>query len=234
MLLGQRVVAEVEKAGLPARVGIAGSKLAARVAASLPESPKVVGNGKEAEFLAPLPLDRLAPEMEIGATLAQWGIRSIGELARLPEGEVASRLGEIGRELHATARGFDPRPIEPRVPPLSISEGMELEWPLVTLEPFLFVGHAALDRLVARLDSQALACTRLEVTLKLEGKAESSGSVLFAFDLTFAGMFRIQNVPKEHLHALVERNRDQEAVHQRVVLGVLVAAPVDAREAFFR
>jgi protein ImuB len=167
-LLAQRVVAEVEKAGLPARVGIAGSKLAARVAASLPDSPKVVGEDKEAEFLAPLPLDRLAPEMEIGATLAQWGLRSIGELARLPEGEVASRLGEIGRELHATARGFDPRPIEPRIPPLSITEGMELEWPLVTLEPFLFVGHAALDRLVARLDSQALACTRLEVTLKLD------------------------------------------------------------------
>jgi preprotein translocase subunit SecB len=45
--------------------------------------------------------------------------------------------------------------------------------------------------------------TDFEVTLKLEGKAESSGSVLFVFDLTFAGMFRIQNVPKEHLHALV-------------------------------
>jgi len=45
--------------------------------------------------------------------------------------------------------------------------------------------------------------TDFEVTLKLEGKAESSGTILFAFDLTFAGMFRIQNVPKEHLHALV-------------------------------
>jgi len=45
--------------------------------------------------------------------------------------------------------------------------------------------------------------TDFEVMLKLEGKAESAGSVLFVFDLTFAGMFRIQNVPKEHLHALV-------------------------------
>ena len=167
-LFAQRIVADVERMGLPARVGIAGSKLAARVAATLPESPKIVAEGEEAEFLSPLPLDRLAPEMEIAATLSQWGIRSIGELARLPEGEVASRLGELGRELHATARGYDPRPLEPRVPPLSISEGMELEWPLVTLEPFLFVGHAALDRLVSRLESQALACTRLEVTLKLD------------------------------------------------------------------
>src|SRR3954469_10018223 len=47
------------------------------------------------------------------------------------------------------------------------------------------------------------APTDYEVTLKLEGKAESAGLMLFAFDLTFAGMFRIQNVPAEHLHALV-------------------------------
>ncbi len=167
-LLGQRLIAAVEASGLPARVGIAGSKLAARVAASLPDSPKVVPEGDEARFLAPLPLDRLAPAIEIGSRLAQWGIGSIGELARLPEGEVASRLGELGRELHATARGFDPRPLEPRVPALVLSEGMDLEWPLVTLEPFLFVGHAALERLVARLESQALACTKLEVTLKLD------------------------------------------------------------------
>ena len=167
-LLGQRLIAAVEGSGLPARVGIAGSKLAARVAASLPDSPKVVPEGDEAKFLAPLPLDRLAPAIEIGSRLAQWGIGSIGELAKLPEGEVASRLGELGRELHATARGFDPRPLEPRVPALALSEGMDLEWPLVTLEPFLFVGHAALERLVARLESQALACTRLEVTLKLD------------------------------------------------------------------
>jgi preprotein translocase subunit SecB len=48
-----------------------------------------------------------------------------------------------------------------------------------------------------------MAPTDFEVTLKLEGKAEHSGSVLFAFDLTFGGLFRIQNVPQEHLHPLV-------------------------------
>ena len=48
-----------------------------------------------------------------------------------------------------------------------------------------------------------LAESDYEVTLKLEGKAELSGSVLFAFDLTFAGVFRIQNVPQETLQPLV-------------------------------
>jgi len=144
--LGRAVIAAVEKAGLPARFGIAASKLAARVAAGLPDSPTVVPEGEEARFLAPLPLARLAPEMELADTLERWGIRSIGELARLPEGEVAGRLGELGRELHATARGVDPRP----------------------LEPFLFVGNAALERLVRRLEAQGLACRRLEVGLKLD------------------------------------------------------------------
>jgi preprotein translocase subunit SecB len=48
-----------------------------------------------------------------------------------------------------------------------------------------------------------LAETDYEVTLKLEGKAESKGSTLFAFDLTFAGVFRIQNVPQESMHPLI-------------------------------
>src|SRR5262245_15728841 len=50
---------------------------------------------------------------------------------------------------------------------------------------------------------QQLAETDYEVSLALEGKAESSGSVLFAFDLTFAGVFRLQNVPAETLQPLV-------------------------------
>ena len=147
---------------------MAASKLSARVAAGLPDSPTVVPEGEEPRFLAPLPLARLAPALEIASTLDRWGLHTIGDFAKLPEGEVASRLGEAGRALHATARGIDPRPLEPRVPPPSFTEGMELEWPLASLEPFLFLAHAALERLVRRLEAQALACTRLEASLTLD------------------------------------------------------------------
>ena len=117
LALSRQILSTVEKAALPARLGLASSKLAARVAASLPDSPHVVPAGEEAAFLAPLSLERLAPEIGIAATLDRWGIRSIGELAKLPEGEVGSRLGELGRALHATARGVDPCPLAPHVPP---------------------------------------------------------------------------------------------------------------------
>src|SRR5262245_49019188 len=147
--LGRDMIRAAEKAGLPARAGIAASKLSARVAAGLPESPTVVPEGEEAHFLAPLPLEKLAPQLEIAATLDRWGLSTIGELAKLPEGEVASRLGEIGRALHMAARGIDSSPLEPWVPPASFTEGMDLEWPLASLEPVLFLAHAALERLSA-------------------------------------------------------------------------------------
>jgi len=45
--------------------------------------------------------------------------------------------------------------------------------------------------------------TDFEVELKLEGKAEANNSVLFSFELVFAGVFRITNVPADTLQALV-------------------------------
>jgi len=166
--LGHALYSAAEAAGLPVRVGIAGSKLAARVAATLPDSPTVVPPGEEANFLSPLPLDQLAPAVRATTTLERWGIRTIGDLARLPAAQVTSRLGEIGRTLHATARGLDPRPLMPRQPPPTFREGMTLEWPLVALEPFLFVARAALERLCARMAARGLSCRRLEISLSLE------------------------------------------------------------------
>jgi protein ImuB len=166
--MGRALMNAAEAAGLPARVGVASSKLAARVASGLPDPPVIVPAGEEAAFLAPLPLQKLAPEVDVAETLERWGVRSVGDFAKLPPSRVASRLGRLGRELHSTARGVDPRPLMPREPPPAFHEGMSLEWPLVALEPFLFVGRAALDRLCQRLEARGFACLRLEIQMRLE------------------------------------------------------------------
>jgi protein ImuB len=166
--LGRALLEVAEGLGLPARVGIAGSKLAACVAADLPDSPVVVPAGGEAAFLAALPLDRLAPPEALRGTLLAWGLRTIGDLARLPEHDIGDRLGRPGRELHAAARGVDPRPLIPREPPLALHEGLELEWTVASLEPFLFVGRGALERLCQRLEARGLACARLQLSLRLD------------------------------------------------------------------
>jgi preprotein translocase subunit SecB len=42
-----------------------------------------------------------------------------------------------------------------------------------------------------------------EAVLLIEGKAEHAGKLMFSFDLSYAGVFRITNVPKDRLHAVV-------------------------------
>ncbi len=166
--LGRALVKAAETAGLPARAGIASGKLAARVAAGLPGSPVVVPPEKEPEFLAPLPLSRLVPGIDLVETLRLWGVRTAGELARLPAAEVSRRLGAAGEALYETARGFDPSPLVPRPAPPCFSEGMDLDWPVVTLEPFLAFAGNAIERLCLRLAAEALGCTRLEAELRLD------------------------------------------------------------------
>jgi len=166
--LAHALSAAADREGLSIWAGIASSKLAARMAAEQPDSPTLIAAGEEADFLAPLPLCRLAPEVEVVETLHRWGISSIGDFARLPKNEVASRLGAAGRELHQRARGLDRRPLVSHQPPPTFTEGMQLEWSLVTLEPFLFIARAALERLCRRLEGRGMACTRLELTLRLE------------------------------------------------------------------
>jgi protein ImuB len=158
----------MERAGLPARIGIASSKLAARVAAGLAGSPHIVPINEEASFLAPLPIARLEPALEVAAKLERWGITTAGELARLDPAEVRSRLGETGGVLHEIARGLDPHPLVPHQPVSDFREGMSLEWPLVSLEPFLFIARTALERLCQRLANSGLGCLRLDVALVLE------------------------------------------------------------------
>jgi preprotein translocase subunit SecB len=53
------------------------------------------------------------------------------------------------------------------------------------------------------VNPRQLSATDFEIELKVEGKAEADGSTIFAFDLAYAGLFRLQNIPQEHLGPLV-------------------------------
>lgn len=54
------------------------------------------------------------------------------------------------------------------------------------------------------VNATPMSNTDFEVSLKIEGKAETTQKeVLFSFELIYGGMFRIQNVPQESLQAVV-------------------------------
>jgi preprotein translocase subunit SecB len=51
--------------------------------------------------------------------------------------------------------------------------------------------------------ANGLGNTDVEVALNIEGKAEIEGTLLFNFELSYCGIFRIQNVPQESVHPVV-------------------------------
>src|SRR3954449_5059507 len=53
------------------------------------------------------------------------------------------------------------------------------------------------------VNAKPLQDNDFEVELKIEGRAELPNTFLFGFDLLYAGIFRIQNVPQENVHALI-------------------------------
>src|SRR5215207_1162740 len=53
------------------------------------------------------------------------------------------------------------------------------------------------------VSAKSLTESDVEVELKIEGKAEGTGSVLFEFELIYGGVFRLQNIPQQDLHPIM-------------------------------
>ena len=103
-----------DETALTASVGVATSKLVAKVASDMqkPDGLVVVPPGTEAAFLAPLPVRRLwgvGPKME--EALAKLGVTTIGELQALDPGRLERRIGTHGHDLQRLARGEDDREV---------------------------------------------------------------------------------------------------------------------------
>jgi protein ImuB len=121
--------------------------------------------GEEARVLGALLINTLPPDPEIFETLDLWGIRSLADLARLPDDGLASRLGDRGLWLQRLARGAFERPLRPQLPATVYEESADLEHPIRLREPLLFLIARFLQDLTARLKSQSLAAASLYLTL---------------------------------------------------------------------
>jgi protein ImuB len=142
------------------------------VAAIAVKKPIVVPLGKESEQLRGLALTALALTPEQAATLDLWGLRTLGDLASLPEAELVVRLGQEGKRLRLLARGEHPHLMVPEEPALTLAEYIAFDTPVELLDSLLFVLSPMLDQLLARARNHALALASLTVTLGLDGGRE--------------------------------------------------------------
>ncbi|HEY2745726.1 MAG TPA: DNA polymerase Y family protein [Polyangia bacterium] len=174
--IGNAIFVGARKLGLAVRVGIAGDKTTARIAARAGEVT-VVPPGREPPFLAPLPVALLEPSPDTLATLGRWGVHTIGELEALPAGGVAVRLGAEGAHLARVARGQADTPLAPLPEPLVFEEGIDFDWPVENVEPLLFVLRRLVENLTARLGCRALASGDLGLTMKLSPRGRDVRTV---------------------------------------------------------
>lgn len=109
-----------EELGLPCSLGVASNKLVAKIATDVgkaaargegpPNAIQEVPPGREAAFLAPLPVSALwGVGPKTSARLEEIGVHTIGDLAAWPAEDLARRFGKHGRDLARRARGIDDR-----------------------------------------------------------------------------------------------------------------------------
>jgi len=117
----QRVKDEL---GIIASIGIASCKVVAKVASdeSKPDGLIEVPPGGEAAFLAPLAIRKLpGVGKKTEQVLTGLGIRTIGQLARMPPNALKSRFGAFGEMLYRHANGTDDSQVTPPEEAKSIS-----------------------------------------------------------------------------------------------------------------
>ncbi|MGN6406144.1 DNA polymerase Y family protein [Sinomonas sp.] len=153
--------------GLEARAGFADSVFAAEQAArSAGElAPlRIVAPGESAAFLSPLPIAALR-DPKLASLLLRLGIRTLGDFAALPLADVRSRFGPEGLLAHAWARGEDPRPVVPRVPPTPLERVVDFEPGLDRVDQIAFALRPLAEDFVEGLRREGLACTELRVQI---------------------------------------------------------------------
>jgi protein ImuB len=180
--VARAVVAAAERVGVRVAVGLAGGKSVARLAAraaaadlTLLATSSGVGGGafrvvpleEQRDFLASLPLYALELPDELQDALRRFGLHTLGEVAALPPGPLAARLGTEAALLSRLARGEDASALAARQEPERFEEGEELEWDASSIEPLLFVWKGLLDRLAQRLTARGLMARELLLQLRV-------------------------------------------------------------------
>ena len=160
---------------LKLNVAIAASPDAAIHAARAFKGVTLIQPGNELSQLGKLPVKQLEYSLvsieakraeEIRETLTLWGIRTFGDLARLPLAGVAERMGQDGVRLQKLAQGKTNRNLNLVHAPLGFEQSLELEHPVTELEPLSFILSRLLNQLCANLQEYALATNELRLRLE--------------------------------------------------------------------
>ncbi len=177
--LAGQVIAAVAELGVESRAGVADGLFAALLAARGTDPARthpprsrpgdvgtgpvlVIPPGRTAEFLARQPVSVLE-DQDLAGLLTRLGLRTLGDLAALPAGDVAGRFGPAGEAAHRLASGQGSRPLAAAPPAEDLSAVREFDPPEPLAEPVVFAAKALAEQMHDGLAARGLTCVRVQV-----------------------------------------------------------------------
>ena len=167
--LAQRLRAALATAGLRTSIAISANFHTARLKAAAARGITVIPDEKEAATLGKLPLAALDLAAEHAEIFALWGIRTLGELAALPEVDLVARLGPQAVVWRDLARGAQIHTFQPIEAEFTLREFCAFETPVEQSDALLFTAARMIDCLATRAATRALSLATLTVRMQLAG-----------------------------------------------------------------
>ena len=167
-VFAQRIRNEIKSNGFRVSLAISRSFDNARIMAENSRGITVVPDEQEATYLSSIPIASLQLDKEYFDTFSLWGIRTLGDLAELPEEELITRFGQQSQRWIRLARGIAEHTFQSIEPNIEFKEHIEFETHVVDLESLLFIGANMINNLVSRAISRALSLASLKVQMFLE------------------------------------------------------------------
>ena len=167
--LAERMRSALLASGFRVSIAISVNCHAARMRAAATRGIAIIAAGEEASALANLPLASLPLAEDAREVFAMWGIRTLGELAALPEIELITRLGAEARSWWALACGTHAHLFRPIEPEFMLREFCEFDDAVEEIDSLLFVGARMIDCLVTRATDRALSLALVTAHMKLDG-----------------------------------------------------------------
>ena len=167
----------VRALGFDVSVGLARSKLVARIASRLgrPRGVVHVLDGYEARFLSPLKIEMLPGiDPALAQRMRAAGIRRLGQIAKLSEPELSVLAGRGGAALARQAAGIDASRIRRTAMPPARIEEQQLAAPSAEAAAIHAALRSEVERLGRELRSRAVFARTLSLRLRFaDGRVDS-------------------------------------------------------------
>ena len=167
---------------IPVSLGIGTSKLISRIASGhqKPRGITYVPPEKEKQFLIPLPISEILGVGRITENLLfELGIKTVGQLSKMPKQVLQQLLGVNGLKIWEFANGIDKREVKPFKIPKQISRETTFEEDTNDSKVVMATFQYLCERIAMKLRKQRLACSRLYLRVRYSDfKSDSIGRKL--------------------------------------------------------